>query len=419
MLGICKVDNSLNCAYSPDMSKISVAFRLIVIVVTLALGAWFVYPFWSAQRVDLLRSPSQYNDSITFIVNDPTRLREIRVRTTLDDSCVEEESETGKPCDRVDREFYGSLQVGASIYGDVPGVVQEDEINQLGLFVYTESDSLNELFSGKCTNLMRIESEDDVDAVLEGTAYLGRGGSLYSLSPQIVNAVEPSGPSMTITDTTVQDCPYAGGFFSVNAERIEALTPHVNYVFKKSVDANERHQIINGAVSKSNVPLRDLVNECVWQQDHYGDSDAVATKGEGLDTVRITSQICPAMSMRYRTTSVYADSVKDDRFNFDRGLQFKNYADVSVVSDASSSQLRGLIDPVYLQYEDQMYEANESSALFWAAIFGSFTFGLIFELLFSLVDTRASLNAAGSSSVASKKLRRVESGVRKAKKKRR
>lgn len=121
MLGICKVDNSLNCAYSPDMSKISVAFRLIVIVVTLALGAWFVYPFWSAQRVDLLRSPSQYNDSITFIVNDPTRLREIRVRTTLDDSCVEEESETGKPCDRVDREFYGSLQVGASIYGDVPG----------------------------------------------------------------------------------------------------------------------------------------------------------------------------------------------------------------------------------------------------------------------------------------------------------
>lgn len=297
--------------------------------------------------------------------------------------------------------------------------MQEDEINQLGLFVYTESDSLNELFSGKCTNLMRIESEDDVDAVLEGTAYLGRGGSLYSLSPQIVNAVEPSGPSMTITDTTVQNCPYAGGFFSVNAERIEALTPHVNYVFKKSVDVNERHQIINGAVSKSNVPLRDLVNECVWQQDHYGDSDAVATKGEGLDTVRITSQICPAMSMRYRTTSVYADSVKDDRFNFDRGLQFKNYADVSVVSDASSSQLRGLIDPVYLQYEDQMYEANESSALFWAAIFGSFTFGLIFELLFSLVDTRASLNAAGSSSVASKKLRRVESGVRKAKKKRR
>ena len=192
------------------MSKISVAFRLIVIMITLALGAWYVYPFWSSQRVDLLRSPSQYNDSITFIVNDPIRLREIRVRTSLDDTCVEEESETGRPCNRVDREFYGSLQIGASIYGKVPGVVDEDELNQLGLFVYTESDSLNELFLGRCSNLTRIESEDDVDAVLEGTAYLGRGGFLYSLSPQIVNAVEPSGPSMTFTDTTVENCPYGG-----------------------------------------------------------------------------------------------------------------------------------------------------------------------------------------------------------------
>ncbi|WP_291452048.1 hypothetical protein [Actinomyces sp. ICM47] len=401
------------------MSKISVAFRLAVIAVTWALSAWLVYPFWFSQRVDLLRSPSQYNDSITFIVNDPTRLREIRVRISLDDSCVDEESVTGKPCDRVDREFYGSLQVGASIYGDVPGVVREDEINQLGLFVYAESDALNELFSGKCSNLTRIESEGDVDAVLEGTAYLGRGGSLYSLSPQIVNAVEPSGPSVTITDTTVQNCPYGGGFFSVNAERIEALTPHVNYVFKKSADANERHQIINNSVSKSNVPLRDLVNECVWQQDHYGDSDAVATKGEGLDSVRVTSQICPAMSMRYRTMSVYADSVKDDRFNFDRGLQFKNYADVPIVSGASSSQSHGLIDPVYIQYEDQMYKVNESRALFAASIFGPFAFGLIFELLFRIVDSCTSLKVDGLSSVASKQLGHLKSGISKAKKKRR
>ena len=387
-------------------------------VITLVLGVWCVYPFWSSQRVDLLRSPSQYNDSITFIVNDPIRLREIRVRTSLDDSCVEEESETGRPCNRVGREFYGSLQIGASIYGNIPGVVGEDELNQLGLFVYTESDALNELFSGKCTNLMRIESEDEVDAVLEGTAYLGRGGSLYSLSPQIVNAVEPSGPSMTFTDTTVQNCPYGGGFFSVNAERIEALTPHVSYVFKTSVDANERHQIINEAVSKSNVPLRDLVNECVWQQDHYGDSDSVASKGEGLDSVLVTSQICPSMSMRYRTMSVFADSVKDDRFYFDRGLQFKNYADVLVVSDASDTQLHGVIDPVYIQYEDQMYQSNESSALFWAAIFGSFTFGLFFELLFSFVDSRTSLKVAGSASVSAKNLRRTKKDVSKAKKKR-
>ena len=401
------------------MSKISVAFRLAVIAVTWGLTVWLVYPFWSSQRVDLLRSPSQYNDSITFIVNDPTRLREIRVRTSLRDGCVEEERKPGKPCDRVNREFYGSLQVGASIYGDVPGMVREDEVNQLGLFVYTESDALNELFSGQCTNLTRIESEHDVDAVLEGTAYLGRGGSLYSLEPQIVNAVEPSGPSMTVTDMTVQNCPYGGGFFSVNAERIEALTPHVNYVFKKSVDANGRHQIINDSVSKSNVPLRDLVNECVWQQDHYGDSDAVATKGEGLDSVRVTSQICPAMSMRYRTVSVHADSVKDNRFNFDRGLQFKNYVDVPVVSGVSSSQLHGLIDPVYIQYEDQMYGVNESSALFAASIFGPFAFGLICELLFRIVDSHTSLKGRGPSLVASKQLGHVKSGISKAKKKRR
>lgn len=401
------------------MSKISVAFRLIVIMITLALGAWYVYPFWSSQRVDLLRSPSQYNDSITFIVNDPIRLREIRVRTSLDDTCVEEESETGRPCNRVDREFYGSLQIGASIYGKVPGVVDEDELNQLGLFVYTESDSLNELFLGRCSNLTRIESEDDVDVVLEGTAYLGRGGFLYSLSPQIVNAVEPSGPSMTFTDTTVENCPYGGGFFSVNAERIEALTPHVNYVFKTSVDANERHQIINDSISKSNVPLRDLVNECVWQQDHYGDSDAVATKGEGLDSVLITSQICPAMSMRYRTVSAFADSVKDDRFNFDRGLQFKNYANIPVVSGVSDTQLQGVIGPVYLQYEDQMFQSNESSALFWAALFGSFTFGLIFDLLFKFVDSLTSPKAAGLVSVAPKELGHPKKGKTKAKKKRR
>ncbi len=110
--------------------------------------------------------------------------------------------------------------------------------------------------------------------------------------------------------------------------------------------------------------------------------------------------------------------MKDDRFYFDRGLQFKNYADVPVVSDASDTQLHGVIDPVYIQDEDQMYQSNESSALFWAAIFGSFTFGLFFELLFSFVDSRTSLKVAGSASVSAKNLRRTKKDVSKAKKKR-
>ena len=52
--------------------------------------------------------------------------------------------------------LFGSLEVYASVYGDVHGQVNSEEKMEVGVYVYSESDGINRFLLSGCSNLKSI-----------------------------------------------------------------------------------------------------------------------------------------------------------------------------------------------------------------------------------------------------------------------
>ena len=141
------------------------------------LFLYFVTPYFQQRYISFVSSPAKGDDAVTVIITNPTRLRDLVIRVNVSDDC-----NLGKAsivdCLGNYINLFGSLEVYASVYGDVHGQVNSEEKMEVGVYVYSESDGINRFLLSGCSNLKSIPSGRRED-ILKGTSLQGRGGELY------------------------------------------------------------------------------------------------------------------------------------------------------------------------------------------------------------------------------------------------
>lgn len=352
--------------------KFSVQHFLALIV--LCSSFWyFVSPSLCQKYSDFVSSPVEGGDGVTLIVTNPTRLRELLIRVSLEADC-EKGAFSIRGCYSNYRTMHGYLEVYASIYNDTFGKVDNKEVMEVGVYLYSESDALNRFMSTKCTNLKAV-ADDRREAVLSGTSHEGGGGQLYGLGDGYFSAVSTNG----VNDASVvrSECPYEGALFSVNGEHVEALVPYVTYEFKNNADLEVRKRLASSTRANSGLPLNSLHSDCSALNDRSRSEYLSLSKEQELNFVLISSQICSFLPERYRIDRAYAQSVKDESFVFDRGLPYVNEVRAPVTSGEEVININGELTPVYASFRDDSYQNNETIALFWAALIGSPMISLI------------------------------------------
>ena len=357
------------------MSKVSPVLRVIAFLFLMLLFLYFVTPYFQQRYISFVSSPAKGDDAVTVIITNPTRLRDLVIRVNVSDDC-----NLGKAaivgCLGNYINLFGSLEVYASVYGDVHGQVNSEEKMEVGVYVYSESDGINRFLLSGCSNLKSIPSGRRED-ILKGTSLQGRGGELYGLGDGYFSAVTVDGvyPGGFVKE----GCPYEGGLFSINGEYVEVLFPHISYELKSGVNSDVRDRLFAAARAEGVPPLNSLRQDCSLLNDHIRHEYLSRSSETEISDVIVSSQICSQMSERYRVDRAYADSVKGESYLFDRGLPYVNEVQVPVLPFDVAEHSQGDLDPVYVRFRDEFYRDNETMALFWAALIGSPLISLIFQ----------------------------------------
>lgn len=349
------------------MSKLRAALKTLAYISLLCIFLYFVSPFFQQRYISFVSSPAKNDDAVTVIVTNPTRLRDLLVRLNVSDDCKRSRVPFVS-CSGNYVTLFGSLEVYASVYGDVHGRVDTREKMEVGVYVYSESDGINRFLSSGCSNLESVPAARRED-ILKGTSRQGRGGELYGLGDGYFSAVTVDG--INPGGFVKGGCPYEGGLFSVNGENVEVLLPHISYEFKNGVSLDVREKLFAAARAEGVPPLNSLRQDCSFLNDYFRDEYLSRSVDGEISEVIISSQVCSQMSERYRVDRAYADSVKDESYLFDRGLPYVNEVQVPVVSIGVSEPSEGELNSVYVRFRDEYYSDNETMALFWAALIGS------------------------------------------------
>ena len=355
------------------MRKFISVSQFLALIVLCSSFWYFVSPSLWQKYSDFVSSPVEGGDGVTLIVTNPTRLRELLIRVSLEADC-ENEAFSIRGCYSNYRTMHGYLEVYASIYNDTFGKVDNKEVMEVGVYLYSESDALNRFMSTKCTNLKTV-ADDRKEAVLRGTSREGGGGQLYGLGDGYFGAVSTNG--VNFSSVVRSECPYEGALFSVNGEHVEALVPYVTYEFKNNADLEVRKRLASSTRANSGLPLNSLNSDCSALNDRSRSEYLSLSEEQELNFVLISSQICSFLPERYRIDRAYAQSVKDESFVFDRGLPYVNEVRAPVTPGEEVGNVNGELTPVYASFRDDSYQSNETIALFWAALIGSPMISLI------------------------------------------
>lgn len=349
------------------MSKLCALLKTLAYISLLCMFLYFVSPFFQQRYINFVSSPAKNDDAITVIVVNPTRLRDLVIRVNISDDC----KLGGVPivgCLGNYVTLSGALEVYASVYGEVHGQVASSEAMEVGVYVYSESDGINNFLLSGCSNLEHV-SGGRRDDILKGTSRQGRTGELYSLGDGYFSAVTMNGeyPAGYVR----KGCPYEGGLFSISGEHVEVLAPHVSYEFKGEISSDVRERLFAATRVDGVPPLNSVRQDCSLLNGHIRHEYLSRSMESELSELVISSQVCSHMSERYRVDRAYADSVKDEAYLFDRGLPYVNEAQVSLRSPDSVDSGDGDLNSVYVRFRDEYYSDNETMALFWAALIGS------------------------------------------------
>lgn len=378
------------------MLKLSRILKVVAYFFLMCLFLYFVSPYFQQKYISFVSSPVKNDDAVMVIVTNPTRLRDLVVRSSVSDDCMRSIF-PAVACRGNYVTLSGSLEVYASVYGDIPGQVDRAEMVEVGVYVYSESDEINRFLESGCSNLRPVDTGWRKE-ILKGTSREGGGGELYGLGDGYFSAV--SVPGMNPGGFVKGGCPYEGGLFSVNGENVEVLLPHISYEFKNRVSSDVREKLYTAARAEGVPPLNSLRQDCSLFNDHVRHEYLSRSDDVEISDVIISSQVCSQMSDRYRVDRAYADSVKDESYLFDRGLPYVNEVQVPVVPIGVSDPPEGELNSVYVRFHDEHYSDNETMALFWAALIGSSLISWSSQgvswLICSVPNWRSSLRKCGN-----------------------